>query len=244
MRSLILALAASAIATEVTVVWRHEKTTGSTSLSILSAENDAPLAERCGSSLGSLDFTRVDQHGAGNFTIDGDTFDISSKLQDGVSCNRKYNGVIAVTECSGIKFEVPEGEAKSADCFADEDAKASFLALKARAVDATAPTPVEKRLTPSSTFKLRGRQQCHDEKSTVVNGDGDPHQNYFHKQLSVHTVHNHVYNTCVDNERNSDPFVIKSPNKDNRGGGMYCVIGTCRAQGDEYWDNTGRAGGP
>lgn len=58
------------------------------------------------------------------------------------------------------------------------------------------------------------------------------------------TVHNHVYNTCVPNERNSDPFVMKSPNKANRGGGMYCVIGTCRAQGDAYWDNTGRAGGP
>jgi hypothetical protein len=57
--------------------------------------------------------------------------------------------------------------------------------------------------------------------------------------------------------------IIKSPNNQNRGGvsvklvahrfmkyilisfqGYYCVVGTCRAKGDEYWDNTGRAGGP
>ncbi|KAH8672478.1 hypothetical protein BGZ61DRAFT_537105 [Ilyonectria robusta] len=42
----------------------------------------------------------------------------------------------------------------------------------------------------------------------------------------------------------SDPVIVKSPNSDNRGGGYYCVIGTCRAKGDNYWDNTGPAGGP
>ncbi|KAL1607647.1 hypothetical protein SLS60_002582 [Paraconiothyrium brasiliense] len=185
MRPTILALVASVLATDVTVVWRHEKTTGSTSLSIHSIESDKILAERCGNALGSLDFSRVDQHGAGNFSVGRETFDVSSKLQDGVSCNRKYNGVIAVAECSGIKLDVPEGESRSADCFTDEDAKASFVALKARNANAVAPTRVQQRGTPISTFKLRGRQQCHDEKSTVVNGDGDPHQNYFHKQLSV-----------------------------------------------------------
>ena len=41
-----------------------------------------------------------------------------------------------------------------------------------------------------------------------------------------------------------DPFVMFSPNANNRGGGYYCVIGTCRAQGDNYWDYSGRAGGP
>ncbi|KAH6962674.1 hypothetical protein BKA56DRAFT_698738 [Ilyonectria sp. MPI-CAGE-AT-0026] len=42
----------------------------------------------------------------------------------------------------------------------------------------------------------------------------------------------------------SDPVIVKSPNSDNRGGGYYCVIGTCRAKGDNYWDKTGPAGGP
>ncbi|KAK7415579.1 hypothetical protein QQZ08_012295 [Neonectria magnoliae] len=42
----------------------------------------------------------------------------------------------------------------------------------------------------------------------------------------------------------SDPVVIKSPNSNNRGGGYYCAIGTCRAEGDAYWDDNGPAGGP
>jgi hypothetical protein len=42
----------------------------------------------------------------------------------------------------------------------------------------------------------------------------------------------------------SDPIIVKSPNEDNRGGGYYCVIGTCRSKGDNYWDNSGPAGGP
>jgi len=45
-------------------------------------------------------------------------------------------------------------------------------------------------------------------------------------------------------DADGDPFVMFSPNANNRGGGYYCVIGTCRAQGDNYWDYSGRAGGP
>ena len=42
----------------------------------------------------------------------------------------------------------------------------------------------------------------------------------------------------------SDLFVLKRPNEDNRGGGYYCVIGTCRSKGDDYWVKDGRPGGP
>lgn len=36
---------------------------------------------------------------------------------------------------------------------------------------------------------------------------------------------------------------MKSPNNDNKGingakgGGYYCVVGTCRNQGDNYWED-------
>ncbi|KAF2022625.1 hypothetical protein EK21DRAFT_82865, partial [Setomelanomma holmii] len=290
----IFALMASAsIAADVAVVWRHEKTTGSTSLSIHAATDDAVLAESCGNSIGSLDFN-VDEHGAGNFIIGSNAFDITSQSQEGVSCNRIYNGIIATGICFGVKFDVPEGLATSSDCFTDGDTTASFLALKWRSLGAMKPvtaTPVQQPDTPSQTFRLLG--------------DGDPHQNYYHKQLSeviscgtapscaagyevsrsytigfsagisadswisagfdlqeswttgneytcyggpgdsVYTVRNWAQNTCNSTPRRySDNLVMKSPNKANRGGGTYCVIGTCRAQGDAYWDNTGRAGGP
>jgi hypothetical protein len=61
----------------------------------------------------------------------------------------------------------------------------------------------------------------------------------------IDTVRNWAQNTCTGTaKRFGSDFVMKSPNKANRGGGMYCVIGTCRAQGDGYWDDSGRAGGP
>jgi hypothetical protein len=50
-------------------------------------------------------------------------------------------------------------------------------------------------------------------------------------------------NRCVSNEHGPDEIMF-SPNENNKGGGYYCVIGTCRSQGENYWDMTGRAGGP
>ena len=39
-------------------------------------------------------------------------------------------------------------------------------------------------------------------------------------------------------------YVMFSPNVDNKGGQFYCVVGTCRSRGENYWDKSGRAGGP
>ncbi|KAK6441227.1 hypothetical protein LTR95_002556 [Oleoguttula sp. CCFEE 5521] len=47
---------------------------------------------------------------------------------------------------------------------------------------------------------------------------------------------------CIDDYQK--PSVITSPNKNDRGGGYYSVVGSCRAQEDQYWDLSGRAGGP
>lgn len=41
-----------------------------------------------------------------------------------------------------------------------------------------------------------------------------------------------------------DPLIIFSPNTNNKGGGFYCVVGTCRSLGEGYWVKSGRAGGP
>ncbi|KAF2818344.1 hypothetical protein CC86DRAFT_433620 [Ophiobolus disseminans] len=322
MRAAFLALAASAIAADVSIVWRHEKPSGSTSLTIHASPSKSIIAEICGNSIGAVDFSRVDEHGAGSFTIGDKTFAVASQSQDGVSCTRMYNGVVAVVECSNVKLDVPVDSPVSADCFTDAGAKSDFLALKSRSLlgtdtdtdTDTPPAPSTPISSPSPSFRLRGRQQCHDERSTVKVGDGNPHQNYFNTQLSeviscqnapscavgfektksytvgftmagtgswisagfevqqswstgnqytcygakgdnlciwyltahtAYTVRNRVQNTCSGSgPRYSPNYVIKSPNKANRGGGMYCVIGTCRAQGDTYWDNSGRSGGP
>lgn len=53
-----------------------------------------------------------------------------------------------------------------------------------------------------------------------------------------------VCNCWVPGSDYGDPIIIKSPNQKNSGGGFYCVVGSCRAKGDEWWDESGRAGGP
>lgn len=61
---------------------------------------------------------------------------------------------------------------------------------------------------------------------------------------TAYTVVNCDATTCDPECNPSDPFVMFSPNHNNAGGGYYCVTGTCRAQGDSYWNFDGPAGGP
>lgn len=42
----------------------------------------------------------------------------------------------------------------------------------------------------------------------------------------------------------SDPFVLFSPNDNNSGGGYHCVVGSCQAKGNSWWDYNDPAGGP
>ncbi|KAL6410603.1 hypothetical protein AUP68_07030 [Ilyonectria robusta] len=93
--------------------------------------------------------------------------------------------------------------------------------------------------------------------SSVLNSVTDPRTNFLQEVIScgsaasfsVGYLESESFTIGFSTSGNpvtivSDPVIVKSPNSDNRGGGYYCVIGTCRAKGDNYWDNTGPAGGP
>ncbi|KLO95439.1 uncharacterized protein LW93_7979 [Fusarium fujikuroi] len=45
-------------------------------------------------------------------------------------------------------------------------------------------------------------------------------------------------------EKTTSIYDISSPNKNNKGGDYYCVVGHCKAKGDSWWDRNGRRGGP
>ncbi|KAF2758964.1 hypothetical protein EJ05DRAFT_499390 [Pseudovirgaria hyperparasitica] len=53
---------------------------------------------------------------------------------------------------------------------------------------------------------------------------------------TAYTVQNGAYNSCTGFSPSGGTSIIKSPNNNNSGGGYYCVVGTCRNQGDEYWE--------
>jgi hypothetical protein len=155
-------VATAAVATDVSIVWPHERHSDRTSLTIHSANDNTVLAESCGSSIGSLTFANGNEHGAGNFTIGENTFDIVSQSQDGVSCTRIYNGLVDVVECTNVKMDAPEGATRSADCFTDDEAKDSFQMLKSRSVNVNVknaspdedPVAIEGHTTPTLASRL------------------------------------------------------------------------------------------
>jgi hypothetical protein len=170
-----------------------EKPSGSTSLTIHPYNgDDTILAKSCGNTLESLTF-RVDDNGQGTFTVGSNTFDIRSESQDGVSCTRIFDNRIATVECFNVTMEIPETATVSADdCFKDDDAKLSFHALKTRNVkivreSSIAPTEDDSHgTTPANPFRLHARQFiCTKSNDVRLVGDGNPHQNQYHRQMSV-----------------------------------------------------------
>ncbi|EAT81080.2 hypothetical protein SNOG_11372 [Parastagonospora nodorum SN15] len=235
------AFATLVFAKEVFVTYRYERSSGRTALEIQGADK-AVLAESCSSKIGSLDFSNLEQDGRGFFTVGDKKFEVLSNPEDGPVCTRIYDEAIAVVECTGVDYDVPESAATSAeDCFFHEDNKAAFRTLKSRSENLhLVGAPVEKPVMPPFHSRILGsRQACmFSQYNTKLVGDGNPHQNYLHKQLSS------SFDSACGDGKLSEPYVLKSPNNANRGGSYYCVVGTCRSMGDDYWDDTGRAGGP
>ena len=74
---------------------------------------------------------------------------------------------------------------------------------------------------------------------------GQPGENvclWYKMAYTAYTVKNSYQGECLISE--PEPYVMWSPNSNNAGGGYYCVVGTCRNINAEYWDYSGRAGGP
>lgn len=182
------AFATLVFAKEVFVTYRYERSSGRTALEIQGADK-AVLAESCSSKIGSLDFSNLDQIGRGFFTVGDKSFEVLSNAKEGTVCNTIYDDAIAIFECTGVEYDVPEVAATSAeDCFSHEDNKAAFRTLKSRSESLhLAGAPVEKIAMPSFHSRILGsRQSCVFSKyKTKLVGDGNPHQNYLHKQLSV-----------------------------------------------------------
>lgn len=88
MHSILLAVfATAAVAADSTVIWRLEKSTGKTGITVL--QQDKVIASACASTLDTLDFSSVDKSGAGSFKNGDKAFPIISKGD--VSCTRMYS---------------------------------------------------------------------------------------------------------------------------------------------------------
>ncbi|RBA17472.1 hypothetical protein FPRO05_02196 [Fusarium proliferatum] len=315
MRSLtsILLFLSTALAADVQVTWRLEKDTKASSVSATGSDGKV-IAEACGSIIHAkypIDFSDIDDTGSGNFTVGDASYLVHSlpEWSGGPACSRIFNPQYTLVQCSNVTWDSTDVVKDKADaCFSDSTTDGELQSLQRRSLSHEMHSPgaeLEKRQTFCSGWFTRTR----------LVGDGDPHQNYYHKQLSenidcanaascsvgqtdsvsytigwtasaggpsgnwisggfsvseswttgnsytcnggkgeticiwyniahtAYTVQEYTKNTCTEGSGGT-PYVIYSPNESNRGGGYYCVIGTCRSKGDGYWDYNGRAGGP
>ncbi|KAF5249676.1 hypothetical protein FANTH_4984 [Fusarium anthophilum] len=313
MRSLtsILLFLSTALAADVQVTWRLEKDTKASSVSAMGS-NGKVIAETCGSIIHAkypIDFSDVDDTGSGNFTVGDASYLVHSlpEWSGGPVCSRIFNPQYTLVQCSNVTWDSTDVvKDKANGCFSDSSTDGELQSLQRRSLSHemhSRGAELEKRQTACAGWFTR----------TVLVGDGDPHQNYFHKQLSenincasaascsvgqsdstsftigwtansagpswisggfsvseswttgnsytcnagkgetvciwyniahtAYTVQEWTKNTCTEGSGGT-PFVMFSPNENNKGGGYYCVIGTCRSKGEGYWDYNGRAGGP
>ncbi|KAF5975483.1 hypothetical protein FCOIX_7669 [Fusarium coicis] len=315
MRSLtsVLFFLSTALAADVQVTWRLEKDTKASSVSAMGSDGKV-VAESCGSIIHAkypIDFSDVDDTGTGNFTVGDASYLVHSlpEWSGGPACSRIFNPQYTLVQCSNVTWDSTDVVKEKADgCFADSATDGELQSLQRRSLSHEMHSrggELEKRQTFCSGWFTR----------TTLVGDGDPHQNYFHKQLSenincanaascsvgqtdstsytigwtagasspgggwisggfsvseswttgnsytcnagkgetvciwyniahtAYTVQEYTKNTCTEG-KGGTPYVMYSPNENNKGGGYYCVIGTCRSKGEGYWDYNGRAGGP
>ncbi|KAL4893757.1 hypothetical protein BDV59DRAFT_207539 [Aspergillus ambiguus] len=228
------------------------------------------------------------------------------KYSGRISYYRMYNEYESFMVCN--KVPLPNSVRLSP---VNKNDRTPYFAVEAIQVVDTFPMPLDEGNSTSTILinNLEKRQTgaCSMwSPATRRVGDGNPHQNYWHKQLSscsvgalqsksytigwtasataaqwitggfavqaswttglnygctghayetvclwyntahtAYTVQSGLYNQCTGfSPNNGGNFVMFSPNQNNKGGGYYCVVGTCRSQGQNYWDKSGRPGGP
>ena len=165
----------------VSLIWTHEKATSKHSLTLLDADKTKILGQSCDEKLDTGDFAAspisfdVNENGFGTVTVDGTTFKVHSKQEysGGITCSKSYSDDLAKIEClipwTGA-VDLSEVSANmTQDCFND----------KQFALDVD--------MGSLSKRQGGGSGGCLPGPATGLVGEGDPHQNYFHKQVSVST---------------------------------------------------------
>ncbi|KAH7397728.1 hypothetical protein BKA64DRAFT_623698 [Cadophora sp. MPI-SDFR-AT-0126] len=151
---------------EANLFVKFDKTTLETEITVMDVSSQL-LGQICNTLLNSgpfVDFpisTNLDQNGAGNVTLGTDTYVVHelAEFSGGITCTRMYNNLDSVVKCL-IKL-VPINTIPPAATSNLQD--------------------LEFKLTNTS----EGRADCNLWTKGVVRiGDGDPHQNYLHTQLS------------------------------------------------------------
>ncbi|OBT58266.1 hypothetical protein VE04_01564 [Pseudogymnoascus sp. 24MN13] len=317
---------------EASLFVKFDKTTLETEVVIADMDSQI-LGQSCGRTLDSGAFahfpisTEVDSNGAGNITLNGQSYIVheSPDFSGGITCTRMYSDDDSFVRClikvpNSLQTEPLSKENRKA-CFTrgtlDMERASNVHAAQLAGSDEydLGRTSLEVSEPPlKSNVSRTGNEliDCTWFSDVVPIGNGDPHQNYLHTQLSeviscggatctvgrsdaksygisyswagnvfgwssagfsvtkttttgnnygcggnpgqricmwkktahtAYSVRERQRNRC-ETTQFGDRYVLVSPNVNNAGGNYYCVVGSCRTQGDSWMDRNGRAGGP
>ncbi|KPM37924.1 hypothetical protein AK830_g8633 [Neonectria ditissima] len=211
-------LLSAVAAVEVKVIWRHEKSTNRTSLSAYNREKGSLIAETCGSFLDGdspIDFSNVDEHGSGNFTVGDDTYKVHSKARHsgGPECSRSFNKDHAWLQCSGFEWDSTNAtQGNNSYCFENSRSHTVFRTLEGRDKDHGEKATrgrglVEPRSEGEKSMDKRLGGTCVSGRTTKLVGDGNPHQNYYLEQLSE-TINCGSADSCSVGESQSQSITV------------------------------------
>ncbi|CAI4214300.1 unnamed protein product [Parascedosporium putredinis] len=300
--------------TDLLLRYHRDIVSNQTELSLSTLDKSHTYSHGCGNSLevaGRTVSVAVNDRGAGNVLIDAEEYRIlgDRQMSGGASCTKLYNDRSVVVECSVPWYANMEDLSAISDdrveeCFSEESA-----AHRRSLPTSFAPSVV------SAVEKRQGLCMWFYADNTDLVGDGNPHQDYLHRQVgpsqtcaqrgtcfvgvgeevsitvsaeiagigpwisggfgvsrtvssstergcygeagdtvcqwssthhTAYTVTTRSVGTCGSSRYEGEPsapYVIRSPNSGNNAVDWYCVLNTCRGDGDFYWD-LGRAGGP
>ena len=196
---------AGAIPSGAGITLQYRWTSNNSQQSIAAFASDgAALASACSNTLDTGSFSttpillQIDspRSASGNISVGGTSYPLHSNPADRDSpvCLRVYNEDVVEVQCSiALKMIVrptPDSANATDDCFT-ENKTPSMLDFRSSLIspntDNSTSEPAQHLSTvPAKRSSKLVPKQCVTSHSTIKIGDGDPHQNFLHKQVSVY----------------------------------------------------------
>jgi hypothetical protein len=172
------------------------------SITVIDQETSEVLGQSYSSTLNSGGFanfpitTNLDLYGGGDITIGPTVYKVheNPKFSGGITCARLYNNAGAFTTCNAsipVSLQVTAlGERSLPGYFTNSAISNLKKAYKSIRTANSSPEPAIAQLNETvqrANDSLHARQYTCSQWSSGTSrvGDGNPHQNYWHKQLSV-----------------------------------------------------------
>lgn len=194
---------------EVDVMIQQIKATSEMDITVLSQESSKILGYACSNILNSGAFAEkpikadLDENGAGTLAVGNHMYIVNEdpETSGGITCGRTYNDVESFILCA-VPLPTslpltPISNGEKASCFNSGNTPSLEAAFRSILAQNKAP---ETGMTDIDDLPMLHKRQtaCGQWSSdTQVVGDGDPHQNYLHTQLSVSILQNLVSTEAV-----------------------------------------------